>query len=48
MSDVETYWNAIAVKAGDNRKWNDLHPQLQGIVINSINQLLMVLSTGDK
>ena len=48
MSDVEIYWNAIAAKAGDNRKWNDLHTQLQSIVINSINQLLMVLSTGDK
>ena len=48
MSDVETYWNAIAAKAGDNRKWNDLHLQLQSIVINSINQLLMVLSTGEK
>lgn len=43
MSDVEVYWNAIAAKAGDTRKWSDLHPQLQSLVISSINQLLVVL-----
>ena len=43
MSDVEVYWNAIAAKAGDSRKWGDLHPQLQSLVISSINQLLVVL-----
>jgi hypothetical protein len=43
MSDVESYWQAIAAKFGDNRKWTDLQPQEQHLVINSINQLLAVL-----
>ena len=44
-NDVAKYWEAIAAKAGDNRKWNNLPRQLQDAVIHSINILLMVLST---
>ena len=44
-NDVTKYWEAIAAKAGDNRKWDDLPRQLQDAVIHSINILLMVLST---
>lgn len=47
MSDVEKYWNAIAAKAGDSRKWGDLPLQLQHLVIQSINQLLVVLNTNN-
>ena len=43
MFSVELYWQRIAEKAGDNRKWTDLTPQQQHIVINSINALLFVL-----
>lgn len=43
MSDVELYWEAIANKAGDNRKWTELNPQEQMMIIQSINQLLHVL-----
>jgi len=43
MSEVEMYWQAIATKAGDNRKWTELSPQDQHLIINSINQLLHVL-----
>ena len=42
-SSVELYWQRIAEKAGDTRTWNDLTPQQQHIVINSINALLFVL-----
>lgn len=41
--DVITYWNAIAAKAGDTRKWDNLPLQHQQMVIQSINMLLMVL-----
>jgi len=43
MSEVEMYWQAIAAKAGDNRKWTELSPQEQMMIIQSINQLLHVL-----
>lgn len=44
MSDVEKYWNNIAVKASDPRRWSDLAPQEQQMVIQSINLMLMVLN----
>lgn len=43
MSDVERYWDRVASKFGDNRKWGELTPHQQHLVINSINQLLAVL-----
>lgn len=43
MTIVEVYWERIATAAGDKRKWTDLTPQQQHIVINSINALLFVL-----
>lgn len=42
--NVEEYWKAIAAKAGDSRTWHQLPPQHQIAVVNSINQLLMVLT----
>ena len=43
MSDVSNYWEAIAAKFGDTRKWNDLTLQQQQVVIQSINALMAVL-----
>jgi len=45
MSEVEIYWNAIAAKAGDTRKWSELGLINQQLVINSINQLIQVLGS---
>ena len=44
MSDVETYWNAIATKANDPRQWKDLTGQQQMAIVQSINLLLAVLN----
>lgn len=43
MSEVEAYWQAVANKFGDKRKWSDLTLQQQQIVIQSINALFAVL-----
>jgi hypothetical protein len=43
MSDIEIYWQRIAKAWGDNRSWNQLHPQEQIFVIQSVNMLLQVL-----
>ena len=43
--NVIEYWNAIKAKSGDSRNWNDLGLYTQQLVIDSINQLLHVLST---
>lgn len=45
MSDVEKYWDAIRKHTGDTRSWNELHPNLQVMVIQSINMLLQVINT---
>lgn len=45
MSEIEQYWNAIAAKSGDTRKWDDLERQLQDMVIYSANLMIFVLST---
>lgn len=42
-SDVSNYWEAVAAKFGDTRKWNDLTLHQQQIVMQSINALLAVL-----
>lgn len=42
--DVILYWNAIAAKAGDTRKWEQLPPQHQSMISQSVNMLLMVLT----
>lgn len=42
-SDVSNYWQAVATKFGDKRKWNDLTLHQQQIVMHSINALLAVL-----
>lgn len=46
--DVVKYWSAIAAKVGDNRKWDDLHPQHQMMIIQSINMLIQVLSDNQR
>ena len=46
--NVIEYWNAIKAKSGDSRNWNDLETQYQHMVVQSINQLLLVLSTDPK
>lgn len=46
--NVIDYWNAIKAKSGDSRNWNDLHPSHQHMIVQSINQLLLVLSTDPK
>ena len=46
--EVVTYWEAIAAKAGDPRKWTDLPPQHQHLVIQSIKMLLHVLHEGNQ
>ena len=43
MNQVETYWQALADKAGDKRKWSELRLEEQHVVITSINMLLSVL-----
>ena len=48
IMDVIKYWEAIAAKAGDPRKWTDLQPQQQHLVIQSINMLLHVLHEGNQ
>ena len=48
MMNVIKYWEAIAAKAGDTRKWTDLQPQQQHLVIQSINMLLHVLHEGNQ
>lgn len=45
---VETYWQALAEKAGDNRTWQQLRIQEQHVVITSINMLLSVLQVKEK
>lgn len=42
-SDVEQYWQAIANKFGDTRKWSDLNINQQQVVIQSVNAMLAVL-----
>ena len=42
-SETEQYWEALAAKASDPRKWNDLRVQEQHVVITSINMILSVL-----
>lgn len=46
--NVINYWNAIKAKSGDSRNWNELQPAHQHMVVQSINQLLLVLSTDPK
>lgn len=46
--NVIEYWNAIKVKSGDSRNWNDLEAHMQQMVISSINQLLFVLTSDVK
>lgn len=48
MSNVETYWQALADKAGDSRAWHQLRVQEQHVVITSINMLLSVLQIKEK
>ncbi len=42
-SAVEIYWEKIAEKYGDVRKWEDLSPNAQQAVLHSVNLLFAVL-----
>lgn len=42
-SEVESFWEAIAAKAGDKRTWHDLRTQEQHVLITGINMILQVL-----
>jgi hypothetical protein len=42
-SEVEIYWERIAEKFGDARKYHELNTQQQQTVIHSINAMLAVL-----
>ena len=42
-SEVEIYWERVAEKFGDERKWHELNSQQQQAVIHSINAMLAVL-----
>lgn len=44
MSYVEKYYEAIRIKYGSTRKWSELHPQEQMMIVQSINILLDVLN----
>ena len=44
QSDVERYWEAIRAAYGSTRKWNELHPQDQMILLQAINMTLDVLN----
>lgn len=43
MSDVEKFWEGVAAKFGDNRKWSDLNLEQQQVLIRGINHILAVL-----
>jgi hypothetical protein len=43
VSSVEQYWNRIRDKFGDDRTWNQLTPEQQSYIIESINLMLLVL-----
>ena len=42
-SEVEIYWERVALAFGDERKWHELNSQQQQAVIHSINAMLAVL-----
>lgn len=44
LSDVERFWQAVAIKFGDIRQWNHLSPQEQQQVIMGINMILSVVA----
>lgn len=44
MSDVEKYQDKISKAYGDTRSWNELTPQQQNAVIQSVNILLAILN----
>jgi len=45
MFDVIHYWNSIAAKIGDTRKWDELNPHSQHLIIQSINSLIQAINT---
>ena len=42
--NVVQYWERIAKATGDPRGWNDLSPEHQHMVIESLNLLIFVLN----
>lgn len=43
--DVIQYWERIAKACGDPRSWNDLGPEQQNMLIESVNILFFVLNS---
>ena len=41
--DVTKYWQSIRTKVNDPREWNQLQPQEQQMIVQSVNLLLSVL-----
>jgi hypothetical protein len=44
LSDIEIFWNQIKTKTEDARSWQDLTPNQQNAVIESVNILFGVLT----
>lgn len=44
MSQVEQFYEAMRSKYGSTRKWSELHPQEQMMVVQACNILLDVLN----
>jgi len=44
MSETEKFWDAMAAKFGNQRKWSQLNAQEQQQVIMGINLILAVVS----
>ncbi len=44
MSNLEKFYSAMATKWGSSRKWDDLHPQEQMMVVQAVNMLITVLN----
>lgn len=43
--DVIKYWESVAAKCGDPRSWNELTPEHQHMIIESVNLLFFVLNS---
>ena len=46
MSDVEKFFDAIAVKFGVQKKYHELHPMEQMQLVQAINMILQVIRDG--
>jgi len=44
VSDVEKFYAAAAAKFGSTKKWHELQPQEQMMIVQGINLILQVLT----